>query len=322
MHPLQSIERGGARARACLKRSRSSARSMLGSFAPMSSMPSLSSTPLSASALAMFKPVWPPIVGRIASGFSLTRICSAVSLSVNQHSNGGVGATVRREGGHARALRVVNNSHAERQKTCRQHGMRTAARWRGDSCMHCAQRLGARLLDQIRRHGPDVRAVRGFWVSHDGCGVRVQQDDTVALCFERLARLRAGVVELARLANHDGARADDHHGLDVRSAGAGMRLGVGGYLGSCWWRQYWAARHAGTQARRIQQCCSSKGAVHEPLLLGTPDIDAASDLLPRQEFRFGLGCRSWSACEWCPVRLAATDGACMHTTTWSWHITR
>ena len=78
----------------CLKRSRSSARSMEGSLAPMSSTLCLSKMPLSDSVLAMFRPVWPPMVGRIASGFSFSRICNhkheLVSLCCLLAPSGGV----------------------------------------------------------------------------------------------------------------------------------------------------------------------------------------------------------------------------------------
>ena len=67
-----------AQVRTCLKRSRSSALSIEGSLAPMSSMPYLSRMPDSDRPLAVLRPVWPPIVGRMASGFSLAMICSAL----------------------------------------------------------------------------------------------------------------------------------------------------------------------------------------------------------------------------------------------------
>lgn len=45
--------------------------------------------------------------------------------------------------------------------------------------------------------------------------VGVEQDDAVPLLAQRLARLRARVVKLARLADHDGAGADDHDRVEV-----------------------------------------------------------------------------------------------------------
>ncbi len=55
---------------AALNSSRSSAFLMAGSLAPISSTPKRSSTPSSASATAMLRPVWPPSVGSSACGRS------------------------------------------------------------------------------------------------------------------------------------------------------------------------------------------------------------------------------------------------------------
>jgi hypothetical protein len=52
---------------------------MASRFAPMSFTPCRSSAPLFARATARFSAVWPPSVGRSASGFSRARICSANS---------------------------------------------------------------------------------------------------------------------------------------------------------------------------------------------------------------------------------------------------
>ena len=70
-------------------------------------------------------------------------------------------------------------------------------------------------LDKLRGDGFDIGAVRQTGVGHDGGGVGVDEDDLVALLFEHLACLGAGVVELARLADDDGAGADDQDALDV-----------------------------------------------------------------------------------------------------------
>ncbi len=56
--------------------SRSSARSITSALAPISSTPCLASVPAASSAMAMFSAVWPPMVGRSASGFSRMMIFS------------------------------------------------------------------------------------------------------------------------------------------------------------------------------------------------------------------------------------------------------
>ena len=66
---------------ACLKRSRSSAVSMASAFAPMSSIPRSASAPDADSSIARFNAVWPPRVGRTASGRSTSRIRSSTSAT-------------------------------------------------------------------------------------------------------------------------------------------------------------------------------------------------------------------------------------------------
>ena len=63
-------------------------------------------------------------------------------------------------------------------------------------------------------------------------GLRVDQDDPVALLAQRLARLRAGVVELARLADDDRAGADDQDALDVGALWHGIWLQARPAIGS------------------------------------------------------------------------------------------
>ena len=57
----------------------------------------------------------------------------------------------------------------------------------------------------------DVGCVGHARIGHDGRRVRVDQHHPVALFFERLARLRARVVEFAGLANHDWPGADNQN---------------------------------------------------------------------------------------------------------------
>ena len=75
------------------------------------------------------------------------------------------------------------------------------------------------LLDDARDDAPvdrlDVDRIGRLRVGHDGGRVGVHQDDPVALLAQRLAGLRAGVIELARLADDDRTGADDQDALDV-----------------------------------------------------------------------------------------------------------
>ena len=70
-------------------------------------------------------------------------------------------------------------------------------------------------LDKFGGDGLDIGAVGQARVGHDGRRVGVDQDDLKAILLEHLAGLGAGVIELAGLANDDGARANDEDTLDV-----------------------------------------------------------------------------------------------------------
>ncbi len=63
-----------------------------------------------------------------------------------------------------------------------------------------------------RRIGQEIR------IGHDRRRIRVHQDDAIALGRQRLHRLRARVVELACLPDHDRTRAENQNALDARIA--------------------------------------------------------------------------------------------------------
>src|SRR5207247_1810080 len=73
--------------------------------------------------------------------------------------------------------------------------------------------------DELAREGFAVRALRELLVGHDRRGVRVHEDDLEPLFAERLERLGARVVELARLADDDRPRADDEDLPEIRALG-------------------------------------------------------------------------------------------------------
>ena len=68
--------------------------------------------------------------------------------------------------------------------------------------------LGDHHLDELRGDRLDVGGVGELRVGHDRRRVGVDQDDPEPLGLEHPAGLGAGVVELARLADHDRAGAD------------------------------------------------------------------------------------------------------------------
>ena len=85
------------------------------------------------------------------------------------------------------------------------------------------QGVGAFLLDNrshdLRGDRLDVGGVGDTRVGHDGGRVGVDEDDAQALLLQDAACLGARVVELARLADDNGARSDDEDGRQIVPAG-------------------------------------------------------------------------------------------------------
>ena len=83
------------------------------------------------------------------------------------------------------------------------------------------QRVGLLALDHLRHRGRrerlDVGARGELRVGHDRRRIRVDENDLVALLEQHLAGLRARVVELGGLPDHDRPRAQDEDAVDVVS---------------------------------------------------------------------------------------------------------
>ncbi len=84
---------------------------------------------------------------------------------------------------------------------------------RGQQCVGAF--LGDDRLDHLGRDRLDVGGVGELGIGHDRRRVRVDQDHPQALGAQHPARLGAGVVELAGLADHDRAGPDHHHAAQI-----------------------------------------------------------------------------------------------------------
>ena len=85
------------------------------------------------------------------------------------------------------------------------------------------QRIGPLLLDHLGDDFPgerlDVGAIGGRRIGHDRRRIRVHQHDLVAFFAQGFARLRAGIVKFAGLADHNGAGTNDENLLQVVASG-------------------------------------------------------------------------------------------------------
>ena len=83
-------------------------------------------------------------------------------------------------------------------------------------------RVGALFVDDLFKRLPidrlDIGGVRHGRIGHDGRGVRVHQNNSVALFAKRFTRLRTRVVKLTCLANDDGACTNNQDAIQVRSS--------------------------------------------------------------------------------------------------------
>ena len=67
-------------------------------------------------------------------------------------------------------------------------------------------------------HRLDVSRIGHSRVSHDGCWIRVHEDDSVAFLPNRLTRLSTRVVKLTGLADNNRSSAEDQNALYVGSS--------------------------------------------------------------------------------------------------------
>ena len=90
---------------------------------------------------------------------------------------------------------------------------------RYQSAAECEAKMVPLIAKEIGRVPRAVSSSAGtagqLGIGHDRGRVRIDEDDTIALLLQRLDRLRARIIELARLADDDRSCADDEDRGDV-----------------------------------------------------------------------------------------------------------
>ncbi len=79
--------------------------------------------------------------------------------------------------------------------------------------------LGDNLGHNFGHNWFNIGRVGKFRIRHDRGRIGIDEDDAIALFFQRLDRLRARIIELAGLADDDRPRADDEDRGDVGAFG-------------------------------------------------------------------------------------------------------
>ncbi len=116
-----------------------------------------------------------------------------------------------------------------------------AQRKRGVECGLSAHRrqervrafLGNDLGNNFRSDRFDISRICQIRIGHDRCRIGVDEDYAIAFLFERLTSLRARIIELACLADNNGARADNQDRFDICTFRHGhiLLISVSAYLG-------------------------------------------------------------------------------------------
>ena len=86
--------------------------------------------------------------------------------------------------------------------------------------------LGDDFFNDFDRDGFNIGGIGQPRIGHDGGRVGIHQNDAIALSPQRLAGLRARIIEFAGLADDDRPGADDHDGFDVSA----LRHGSGPWV--------------------------------------------------------------------------------------------
>ena len=127
-------------------------------------------------------------------------------------------------GADHRDVEFVEHAHLAQRQRGVERGLPAHGRQQREAAGNDVALLLDDLGDDLRRDRLDIGRVRQIRIGHDGRRIGIDQDDPIALGLERLAGLRAGIIELAGLADDDRARADDQDRGDVGPFGHRFRM--------------------------------------------------------------------------------------------------
>ena len=110
---------------------------------------------------------------------------------------------------------LVQHTHAAQRQRGVQRGLPAHGGQQRKAAGNRIAFLGDDLGDDLRRDRLDIGRVGQVRIGHDRRRIGIDQDDPIALGLQRLAGLRARIVEFAGLADDDRPGADDQDRGDV-----------------------------------------------------------------------------------------------------------
>ena len=116
-------------------------------------------------------------------------------------------------------VELVEHAHLVERQRGVERGLAAHGREQGEPAGDDVPFLFDDLGDDLGRDRLDIGGVGEIGIGHDRRRIGIDQHDPVALRLERLAGLRARIVELAGLADDDRAGADDQDRGDVGPLG-------------------------------------------------------------------------------------------------------
>ena len=110
---------------------------------------------------------------------------------------------------------AIEHAHLAQGKSAIERRLPAHGRQQREAARDRIALLGDDLGDDLGGDRLDIGPVRHVRIGHDGGGIGIDEDDSIAFRAQRLAGLRPRIIELARLADDDRAGADDEDGGNI-----------------------------------------------------------------------------------------------------------